>query len=59
SGSLLPSPVLMAMQVAPEVLKSSMRFSFGVQLEEAEAIEGAKRVAFAVQSLRNHSETTA
>jgi cysteine desulfurase len=58
SGSLLPSPVLMAMQVSPEVLKSSMRFSFGVHLEEAEAIEGAKRVAFAVQSLRNHAGTT-
>jgi cysteine desulfurase len=55
SGSLLPSPVLMAMQVSPEVLKSSMRFSFGFHLEEAEAIEGAKRIAFAVQSLRNHS----
>lgn len=58
SGSLLPSPVLMAMQVPPEVLKSSMRFSFGFHLEEAEAIEGAKRVAFAVQSLRNHAGTT-
>lgn len=58
SGSLLPSPVLMAMQVPPEVLKSSMRFSFGFHLEEAEAIEGAKRVAFAVQSLRTHAGTT-
>jgi cysteine desulfurase len=55
SGSLLPSPVLMAMQVSPEVLKSSMRFSFGVHLEEAEVIEGAKRIAHAVQSLRNHA----
>ena len=58
SGSLLPSPVLMAMQVAPGVLKSSMRFSFGFHLEEAEVIEGAKRIAFAVQSLRNHAGTT-
>ena len=57
SGSLLPSPVLMAMQVPPEVLKSSMRFSFGFHLKEAEVVEGAKRVAHAVQSLRNHSET--
>lgn len=55
SGSLLPSPVLMAMQVPAEVLKSSMRFSFGFHLEEAEVIEGAKRVAHAVQSLRNHA----
>jgi cysteine desulfurase len=55
SGSLLPSPVLRAMGVPPEVLHSAMRFSFSPLLTEAEADEAARRVVAVVTRLRGSS----
>jgi len=52
SGSLLPSPVLQAMGVPDEVLRSAMRFSFGPQTTDAELIEAARRIAESVNRLR-------
>src|SRR5207302_925159 len=54
SGSLLPSPVLQAMQVPEEVLHSAMRFSFSALLTETEIEKAAQRIAAAVQRLRLH-----
>jgi cysteine desulfurase len=51
SGSLLPSPVLRAMGVPPEVLHSAMRFSLSPLLSEAEIDEAARRVAAVVRRL--------
>jgi len=56
SGSLLPSPVLKAMNVPEEVLHSAMRFSFSHLLTEAEVIEAARRIAAVVKRLRSGSE---
>jgi cysteine desulfurase len=53
SGSLLPSPVLMAMGVAPECLQSAMRFSLSYLLDEVEIVEAAGRIAKAVTCLRS------
>jgi cysteine desulfurase len=52
SGSLLPSPVLQAMGVPDDVLRSAMRFSLGFQLTEAEVDEAARRSASVVRRLR-------
>jgi cysteine desulfurase len=52
SGSLLPSPVLQAMQVPQDVLQSAMRFSLSFCLSETEVLEGARRIARVVQRLR-------
>jgi cysteine desulfurase len=52
SGSLLPSPVLQAMQVPEEALHSAMRFSLSHLLTEAEIEEAARRVANVVKRLR-------
>ncbi|HXG12559.1 MAG TPA: cysteine desulfurase family protein [Gemmataceae bacterium] len=52
SGSLLPSPVLQAMGVPDEVLRSAMRFSLSHLLTEAEIDEAARRIAAAVARLR-------
>jgi cysteine desulfurase len=49
SGSLLPSPVLRAMGVADEILRSALRFSFHPTLEFAELDEAATRVGKAVK----------
>jgi cysteine desulfurase len=54
SGSLLPSPVLKAMNVPEEVLQSAMRFSFSHLLIEAEVIEAARRIAEVVKRLRGN-----
>jgi cysteine desulfurase len=53
SGSLLPSPVLQAMNVPAEILHSAMRFSLSPLLSEAEILEAARRIAQVVQRLRN------
>jgi cysteine desulfurase len=53
SGSLLPSPVLQAMQVPPEVLHSAMRFSFSPVLTEADVEEASRRIATVVERLRH------
>jgi cysteine desulfurase len=52
SGSLLPSPVLKAMGVPDEVLRSAMRFSLSALLSEAEIDEAARRIVAAVRQLR-------
>jgi cysteine desulfurase len=52
SGSLLPSPVLEAMHVPPEVLRSAMRFSFSALLSEGEIDEAGRRIAAVVSRLR-------
>src|SRR5438874_1647706 len=48
SGSLLPSPVLRAMGVPDDVLRSALRFSFGPATTAAEIDEAAARVVVAV-----------
>jgi cysteine desulfurase len=52
SGSLLPSPVLQAMGVPDDVLRSAMRFSFGPGTTDAELDEAARRIAASVRRLR-------
>jgi cysteine desulfurase len=52
SGSLLPSPVLQAMGVADDVLRSAMRFSLSALLTAEEVDEAARRIASAVRRLR-------
>ncbi len=51
SGSLLPSPVLQAMAVPNDVLRSALRFSFPATLTDDEIDDGAARVVAAVQNL--------
>lgn len=52
SGSLLPSPVLRAMGVPEDVLRSAMRFSFSHLTTEVEIDEAAGRVVKAVLRMR-------
>lgn len=52
SGSLLPSPVLRAMGVSDERLRSAIRFSLGAQLSETEVDEAAARICRVVKRLR-------
>ena len=52
SGSLLPSPVLKAMGVPDDVLRSAMRFSLAPTLTEAEIDEAAERIAGCVLKAR-------
>jgi cysteine desulfurase len=52
SGSLLPSPVLRAMGVPDDVLRSAMRFSFGPRTTDEELDEAATRIAGCVNRLR-------
>jgi cysteine desulfurase len=52
SGSLLPSPVLTAMRVPEERLRSAMRFSLTHLLSESEVYEAAQCIAEVVQRVR-------
>jgi cysteine desulfurase len=52
SGSLLPSPVLRAMGVPDEVLRSAIRFSFGPGVDFADIDEAADRIGSAVRRVR-------
>lgn len=52
SGSLLPSPVLRAMNVPDAVVRSALRFSFGPTTEFADIDEAADRIGFAVRQTR-------
>ncbi|MBM4069208.1 MAG: cysteine desulfurase [Planctomycetes bacterium] len=52
SGSLLPSPVLKAMGVADDALRSALRFTFSFVLTQAEVAEAARRVVDVVTKLR-------
>lgn len=56
SGSLLPSPVLQAMGVPDEVLRSAMRFSFSALLTDADVDDAAGRVVTVVQRLRQRGK---
>jgi cysteine desulfurase len=53
SGSLLPSPVLKAMGVPNEILRSALRFSFGPESGFEELDEAAARVSSAVKRARD------
>ena len=53
SGSLLPSPVLQAMGVADEVLRSAIRFSFGAEMEQGTLASAAARIADVVNRVRD------
>jgi cysteine desulfurase len=53
SGSLLPSPVLQALGVPEDVLRSAMRFSFSHLLTLDDAAEAAQRVVRVVRRLRD------
>jgi cysteine desulfurase len=55
SGSLLPSPVLQAMQVPAERLHSAIRLSLGFEQSEEEIREAARRICKVVQRLRQES----
>jgi cysteine desulfurase len=52
SGSLLPSPVLQAMGVPAEILRSALRFSFSASVEFADIDEAADRIGSAVSTAR-------
>jgi len=53
SGSLLPSPVLTAMGVPDDVLRSAMRFSFGPTLTMEEMEDAAERIVSCVKRVRS------
>jgi cysteine desulfurase len=53
SGSLLPSPVLQAMELPDDLLHSAMRFSLSALLTEAQIDEAARRIAHVVARLRS------
>ncbi|MBA4064728.1 MAG: aminotransferase class V-fold PLP-dependent enzyme [Isosphaera sp.] len=52
SGSLLPSPVLRAMGVPDDVLRSAVRFSFGPGVEFADVDDAAGRIGSAARAGR-------
>ncbi len=52
SGSLDPSPVLLAMGVAPEIAHGSIRFSFSRETTASEIEQAAREVAAVVDRLR-------
>jgi cysteine desulfurase len=52
SGSLLPSPVLAAMAVPDDILRSAIRFSFGSMVEFSDIDEAAKRIGSVVSKAR-------
>jgi cysteine desulfurase len=56
SGSLLPSPVLRAMGLPEEGLRSAVRFSLGYLLEDDEIDDAAERVATAVCRMRESGD---
>ncbi len=57
SGSLLPSPVLQAMQATPERLHSAMRFSLSHQLSVDDVREAGRRIVAIVGRLRSKNKT--
>jgi cysteine desulfurase len=52
SGSLLPSPVLAAMQVPNDVLRGALRFSLSASNRADEIDEAARRICSTIQRLR-------
>jgi cysteine desulfurase len=57
SGSLDPSPVLLAMGIAPETAHGSIRFSLSRWTTESEVDEAARRVIAAIGRLRASTQT--
>ncbi len=55
SGSLDPSPVLLAMNIAPELAHGSIRFSLGRETTEQECTDAAEIVTQAIAKLRSSS----
>ncbi len=53
SGSLLPSPVLQAMGLPADLLRSAMRFSLSSLLDEGDVEEAARRISLCVKELRS------
>jgi cysteine desulfurase len=53
SGSLLPSPVLQAMGLPDEVLRSAVRFSFHALTNREEVAQAGRRISAVVQRLRH------
>jgi cysteine desulfurase len=53
SGSLLPSPVLRAMGLSSEVVRSALRFSFGRDTDFADIDEASGRVGEVTRRLRS------
>lgn len=51
SGSLMPSPVLAAMGLPDDLLRSALRFSLSPQSTEAEIADAAERIIAAVKSV--------
>ncbi|MEN0021181.1 MAG: cysteine desulfurase NifS, partial [Planctomycetota bacterium] len=51
SGSLDPSPVLLAMGIEPAVAHGSVRFSLGPDTTEAEVAEAGATVAAVIENL--------
>jgi cysteine desulfurase len=58
SGSLLPSPVLQAMNVPDDRLRSALRFSLSPLLSEADIDEAAARICRVVKRLRQEPPLT-
>lgn len=56
SGSLLPSPVIRALGVSPDVLHSALRFSFLSSLPISDAEEAAERIIKCVNDLRKSTD---
>jgi cysteine desulfurase len=57
SGSLDPSPVLLAMGIAPEVAHGSIRFSLSRETSDAEIAEAIRRVIAAIERLRSSTSS--
>jgi cysteine desulfurase len=55
SGSLLPSPVLQAMGVPDDVLRSAIRFSLGPPLTEADIDDAADRITQCIAEVQKHA----
>lgn len=56
SGSLLPSPVLIAMGTSKDALHSALRFSLSAMLTAEEIDEAARRIADCVRRVRQKSQ---
>jgi cysteine desulfurase len=55
SGSVEPAPSLVAMGCAPEVYRSSVRFSVGMENTEAEIVKAIQRISRVVANARTRS----
>ena len=56
SGSAEPAPALVAMNCPPEVYKSAVRFSVGIENSLDEIDEAVRRISKVIAQLRESSE---